>query len=67
MLSTVLIYRYMNDVQFHDETDESRKNNDNQGPFTKFLIDKGLSEEQAQKVLYGVAIGAFVLSLYFWF
>lgn len=57
----------MNDVQFHDESGAPRKSNDPRGPFTKFLINQGLSEEQAKKVLYGVAIGAFVLSLFFWF
>jgi len=33
----------------------------------KFLNKQGLSDGAAKKVMYGVAIGAFVLSLFFWF
>jgi hypothetical protein len=63
----MLIWRYMstsskNDNQTQRPFDESKKSG-----FTKFLNKHGLSDEQATRTMYGIAIGAFLLSLFFWF
>jgi len=57
-------------VDFGDENITRRRPSSREkskGSFMKFLNRHGLSDEQAKKVLYGIAIGAFLLSLFFWF
>lgn len=63
----MVTFSYMG-VDLNDENlTNKRRRKPQKGPLMKFLNKQGFSDEQATRVMYAIAIGAFLLSLFFWF